>query len=719
MGLVDDWTTHHVIFSNPGTAADALAQGRFEQWYGTVNDPRYIMQQMKRNPAQRALTTAPDFATLGARLSAPIGRPEPIRNPRAPIPRQGLNRDWAFSLGTGGGIAQDMFPAKFSFSPIGNPDCINDFMVYGLNVAGAVASDATASGTFSSEPATGTNTVTITVNGTPYAFSVSSSTTNTLNSFARSSTLNQNALNLIIAIGDNSALSALVTPANTPTDGVTLTAKATGGTITFTATSGAHFGTLTSTSGVAQANLVALNELYSNTAGTGYCASPVIGPAVYWAYDGSTEGGTVTTSPVLSWNGKDVIYVESVPSGANEGTYLHILVWQPNTGSLTSPGTITTVSNVGACTSGESCLVTLKLSSNPDTNSSPFYDYINDFVYVGDNGGILYKVATVLTGTPTLSKTLTVDAGYLLTGPVADTGTGGSGYVFVGDTNGVLSAVTASTFSSVAATHQVGNTSGSCSGTSPYNNALMDPPIVDTSAGWVYEYTTDDPSDYTVVVQASTTLLSGAFQKVTSVQAGQGDDSCNGGGSGAVFHTHTPDFDYTYYTGAIKSGHMWVCGRDPGDSANTELWWISTSGTGGALGSAGQSGFTQINPANEAECAPFTEFYNTTTSKDYLFFGEGLASTSPSNSTKFSSFYGYTLSGATAAQLTTVTGYPYATYNGGTSGAVIDNAAAAGTYPEAASIYYTLLNPATSTTTCGTSGAYCAIKVTQAALGVN
>ena len=70
MGLVNDWTHHHVIFSNPGTAAEALAQGRFEQWYRIVNDPRYLMQEKK------------------ARYKPP-----------SPIEKKPIHRDWSMNMG--------------------------------------------------------------------------------------------------------------------------------------------------------------------------------------------------------------------------------------------------------------------------------------------------------------------------------------------------------------------------------------------------------------------------------------------------------------------------------------------------------------------------------------------------------------------------------------------------------------------------------------------
>jgi hypothetical protein len=136
VGVPDDWSHHHLVFSNPGTAADALAQGRFEQWYRIVNDPRYIMQQMKRNPIQRALGPAPDFATLAARLSAPVGDWWPIRKPPPPTPRnpRALKEDWNVSLGAGGTVGAGNYPAKFTF--IGAASC-SDFIIFNTSLAGA------------------------------------------------------------------------------------------------------------------------------------------------------------------------------------------------------------------------------------------------------------------------------------------------------------------------------------------------------------------------------------------------------------------------------------------------------------------------------------------------------------------------------------------------------------------------------------------------------
>ena len=50
---VDDWSHHHMIFSNPGTQADAVKAGRLEQWQKITSDPRYHLQQTKRSMGPR------------------------------------------------------------------------------------------------------------------------------------------------------------------------------------------------------------------------------------------------------------------------------------------------------------------------------------------------------------------------------------------------------------------------------------------------------------------------------------------------------------------------------------------------------------------------------------------------------------------------------------------------------------------------------------------
>ena len=59
--VVDDWSFHRLLFSSPGTFADALRNGTTARWYQIVNDPRYQMQQkrLSLSPAVQAQTANP------------------------------------------------------------------------------------------------------------------------------------------------------------------------------------------------------------------------------------------------------------------------------------------------------------------------------------------------------------------------------------------------------------------------------------------------------------------------------------------------------------------------------------------------------------------------------------------------------------------------------------------------------------------------------------
>jgi hypothetical protein len=48
-GVPSDWTHHHVVFSHPGTADEAIRNGTYERWLKITSDPRYVIQQQKRS----------------------------------------------------------------------------------------------------------------------------------------------------------------------------------------------------------------------------------------------------------------------------------------------------------------------------------------------------------------------------------------------------------------------------------------------------------------------------------------------------------------------------------------------------------------------------------------------------------------------------------------------------------------------------------------------
>ena len=116
-GLPTDWSFHHLTFTDPGTEEDAINAGRQEEWLRVVNEPRYIIQQLKRRqPAQGPW--ADEVAKLNAKAQAqgdsggaePIifragqleAAPRPVKGHRPLRPvKAGIDRDWSMDLGAG------------------------------------------------------------------------------------------------------------------------------------------------------------------------------------------------------------------------------------------------------------------------------------------------------------------------------------------------------------------------------------------------------------------------------------------------------------------------------------------------------------------------------------------------------------------------------------------------------------------------------------------
>ncbi len=94
---VDDWTHHHVIFSNPGTLSDAAKNGTLDEWFRITNDPRYQLQQLKRGSAPQA----PAAASGQAVVNGPITVSSGTSQGKAPQPPQPVKKDWTQNLGAG------------------------------------------------------------------------------------------------------------------------------------------------------------------------------------------------------------------------------------------------------------------------------------------------------------------------------------------------------------------------------------------------------------------------------------------------------------------------------------------------------------------------------------------------------------------------------------------------------------------------------------------
>jgi hypothetical protein len=397
-----DWSSTHVLFTagfTPEQAAKMWNEPRaYAEWLVHGNEPT-------------------DSGLIRKRWRVKGRHPAPRR-----LPRAAMRRDWAVSLGAGG-VAQGMFPAKYSFNVNATPSCTTDFVVFPLN-APTGNTRANVVGTFTGEPTSGQTvsiTVTPTVGIAVTLTLTASSTTNTGIDFELSTTTATNATNLAAAINrnlSNAALDRVVAVASGAT--VTVYALTPGTRVTLTdaeTLTNFTWGTVTAGTNGAQANIVAFNHLYSGS-GTSLCG--LTNPEFIFSY--ASGVGPVATSPGLSIGGTEVTYVENDP---NIGAILHVLTFASgsteygastgcasnNNGGATLP-TCATNPVIPGSTSGSTAtdfMVPLGLvaanaatgvAGAADSFSSPFTDYNNDTTYVGDNNGYLYAITPTFNGTP-------------------------------------------------------------------------------------------------------------------------------------------------------------------------------------------------------------------------------------------------------------------------------------------------------------------------------
>ena len=113
ISLPTDWSHRHVVFSRPGTA---------EEYARVVDEPRFL-QQMYRREFPAAPVAVPALAAM---------TPSKFNST--------MRRDWSVNLGSGGGLGQGNYPAKFGFN-VTQAGC-SDFVVYstGLQSSGTQAS---------------------------------------------------------------------------------------------------------------------------------------------------------------------------------------------------------------------------------------------------------------------------------------------------------------------------------------------------------------------------------------------------------------------------------------------------------------------------------------------------------------------------------------------------------------------------------------------------
>ncbi len=424
--------------------------------------------------------------------------------------------------------------------------------------------------------------------------------------------------------------------------------------------------------------VLAYDNLYSGCSGTV--------PSLYWAYNTGT-GSVAPTSVVLSGDGSQIAFVQNSATGV---AHLVILKWRKSSALETLPNTPA----LSYRTCSAPCMTALSFTgAYRDSNSSPFYDYDNDVLYVGDDHGSMHKFAHVfISGTPAEVATgwpIAVSSGVALSSPVFDSNSGsggGSGNIFVGNSAGRLNYVRDSTSSR-----------GTCaSGTLPclgtpsisLGGAIVDGPLVDSGTQRVFWFD-GTSSNHGEVVQTDTAMGGSITLKV-----GGGSDSSN---------MHAGSFDNAYYDSPSNDikGFLYVCGNDVIYVDRFALFRVGFSSTGVMNTTPASGPLTLVNNSFE-ECSPITEVFNGVTDRIFL----SVQANGNRSGCTGACLYSFDITSSFPANSTA--GLPAA---GGTSGIIIDNTAAS---PAGSSqVYFTPL----ANQQCALGGAGgCATQASQAGL---
>jgi hypothetical protein len=772
-GLPEDWSHHHLIFSNPGTEGDAFWNGTHDRWPGIVNNSRYIMQQIKRN------------------RDAAWDEDEHFSRRRSPK-TEGL---WGESLGTGATVGAGNYPAKYSYRN-NAPSASNcaggsspDYVAFNTSVAGSstqasiVAYDNLYSGTCA-----GTLPQTYWAYDTGGTISTSVVTSHDGNELAFIHTPTSGAASLVLlkwsvtggaftgtttnnskSVGMSTGTCNLVLPGE-PIYGPGIP---TGDTISSCASN-----TITLANAANATNSTAVPLTYNNqftdtlsngspdvTVTSGTCTPATAGSPIYGT--GIPQGATIS-----SCSGTSLVLSANATVSGNE-----TLSFNPATASAPVVLTSTTQGLFQSCVAP--CMYSMAFGDgNNDTKSSPFYDYDDDVLYVGDNNGSLHKFTPVFNSANPTEFTsagwpVTVSSGNVVLSPVYDFG---SRLVFVAanSTSGVNSGYLYSVTTTGSPSQTVLQ-----SGEIARHYGISDAPIVDSTSEKVYVFTANDSDSQSTSycgTEDGNDACAAVWQLATNFTAGtRGNESTMGiaARAGLAPTMFAGTFDNTFYSGNGTSGNLYVCGYAisgtvPNQNvASINIYQIPVS--------TWPNDATNIEAITNASvtCSPVAEIYNqrtfsgtvnnshtvtgptgTFTAADIGATISGTGITSPSYITGITGSAQATVSGTTTTESSepiivgddwiyasvtasgTATGctgaciYGYNVGNstlsgspvmarqvaGGTSGIVIDNTASGG----GSQLYFTYLGPATSTVTCpspsnATSGG-CAVQASQAAL---
>lgn len=351
----------------------------------------------------------------------------------------------------------------------------------------------------------------------------------------------------------------------------------------------------------AQASIVAYDNIYSS------CTGKV--PTTYWSYN---TGGAILTSPVISFDGSQVAFVQTSGSLAA----LLLVKWKSSaTETVTSPGVPTAVSNANYRACVAPCMTTIFLVNSSgvefdDRTSSLFYDFASDTGWVGGVTGWLVKLTGLFKGTPTEVTTggfpvhVNPSNPAALYNPVYDSK---SGNVFVGDAGGFLYSVN-STTGAVIKSAQV-----------DFGAGLVSGPLLDFTNKLLYVFASSDGTASctggtacAAVYVFPTTFTAGS--KGTEATVGQ---SVVKGAATNPNPLYIGGLDSAYYDTVGGTGNMYVCGNT---GAAPILYRLPV--TAGVLGTALRVSGLAPGSSTPPACSPVTDVPNphSNVSKEEMIF---------------------------------------------------------------------------------------------------
>jgi hypothetical protein len=492
--------------------------------------------------------------------------------------------------------------------------------------------------------------------------------------------------------------------------------------------------------GPGQPNIIGLNNLYRGTAGasgTGVCNNALppanddgVSATTYFSYAVIGDNGIAATSPETSLDGTKIAFVE----GTGAAAHFHVLAWNAGDGNnngvalgrqdpQTNALQICHQPAVAPCTGAQDFVAVeptitgghgnatdLTLGSAPDSISSPYVDYSNDVVYVGNDAGQVFKIKNVFcpTWAPCAGAAPSLDTSFNTTGVLGFctgavsgiTVDGAAGNVFAGCADGFLYEITPT--GTVVGSLQIGDGNS-------INGGIVDAPTLDEVNGWVYAET---GSCSNATLTSCSTLGSG-FGFPTLVQASMANLATNSAAYLGPFtgvatdvnpvNMHAPAWNDAYFTsGSSGNWILYDYSSDLGNGGEIVLYGITfnnaTAPNAAHVMDSGQAANALNFTIGNFEISPMTEFF-TTGGEDRLF----------------ASADGY-LGPGNIVSWRIDTGFPVgplpesnSTQGIGTSGIVADNTSSA--VGQANSIYFGVLGTVATVST--NPNVYSVVKLTQ------